>query len=256
MSATPIILPSPQREKSERADLPEPNESVPSEIIRAIEPFDGLSDAIINSLAEGADLRHYVAGQTVFAMGQFDGTEYFVVGSGKMRVSVIDPVTGSVMVEDIGAGSPFALNLAFSSGEAAVFSQLAVTAEDDLTLVSLDAETLRNTASQRPSLMRNLAMFFAAELSVHRFTSIAADPAPEQRVYSALLKFVERDNISGTWRVPRMPKHRELAEHADVEENIAAAAVATLIQDGAARREYPGLIVNDMSRLNELAGQS
>ncbi len=51
-----------------------------------------------------------------------------------------------------------------------------------------------------------------------------------------------------------MPKHRELADEAGVEEALTAGAVASLIQQGVARRDYPGLVINDMARLNELAG--
>ena len=51
-----------------------------------------------------------------------------------------------------------------------------------------------------------------------------------------------------------MPKHRELAERAGVEEAEAASAVAALIQDGVARRDYPALVINDIRRLSDLAG--
>jgi len=34
---------------------------------------------------------------------------------------------------------------------------------------------------------------------------------------------------------------------------VTADAVANLIQEGIAQRDYPGMIINDMSRLNELA---
>ena len=59
--------------------------------------------------------------------------------------------------------------------------------------------------------------------------------------------------MSGGFCIKRMPKHRELADEAGVEESFAANAVATLIQEGVARREYPGLLIDDMSRLNQLA---
>lgn len=271
MSATPIILPAPgaQDEKTEGDAASEKDEAplveaetvvdpdapiVLSEAILAASPFTDLSDKIISAIEEASSLREYAAGQTVFSMGQYDGADAFVVARGKMRVSVIDAETGSVIVDDIGEGRSFAVDLTFVEGEKSVYSRLAVTAEEDLALVFIDAEALRTLAGQRPSLMRNLAQFFAEELGERRFNAMAAEAAPQQRVFAELLKFIERDGVTGLWRVQRMPKHRELADLADVDESIAAGAVATLIQEGIARRDYPGLIVEDMTRLNELAG--
>ncbi len=257
MSATPIILPA-TTDKDEVIDVDaspvaEDNINVVS-AIAAAKPFSGLSDAIVEAVAESAVARKYSAGQTVFSMGQFDGADIIVVARGQMRVSVIDAETGSIVVDDLAPKSAFAIDLTFCGAENSVFSRLAVTAEDDLSLVFVEAEALRALAGQRPSLMRNIAHYFAEELGARRFNATTAQAAPQQRVFAQLLKFIERDNVLGVWRVPQMPKHRELADLAGVEESIAAGAVATLIQEGVAQRDYPGLVVNDMSRLNELAG--
>jgi CRP-like cAMP-binding protein len=262
MPATPIILPAPEApQDNNEADKPEtqaPERAEASDIAAAIagaDPFAGLADPIIDAIAEGADIRRYSAGQTVFSMGQYDGADAFVVAAGTMRVSVIDGDTGAVIVDDIGEKTAFAVDLTFSGTSHDFFSRLSVTAEEDLALVSIDAEALRELAAQRPSLMRNLAQYFAAELGVRRFNALKAEAAPEQRIFGELLKFVQRDEISGQWRIPRMPKHRELADLADVAENAAAAAIASIIQDGVAHRDYPGLVIADMQQLNVLAGK-
>ncbi len=257
MSATPIILPA-TIDNNEVIDVDvspvvDKNFTM-SSVIAAVKPFAGLSDAILSAVGETAVVRRYAAGQSVYAMGQFDGGEIFIVAKGLMRVSVIDAGTGSVVVDDLGPNSTFAIDLAFCDPESSVFSRLSITAEEDLKLVFIDSEALRGLAGQRPSLMRNIAHFFAEDLGARRFNATAAQAAPQQRVYSQLIKYVERDEITGCWRVPQMPKHRELADLANVDENVAAAAVATLIQEGIAQRDYPGLVVNDMTRLHELAG--
>ncbi len=267
MSATPIILPATTDEDdvidvdaSPVAEDVAADETVAEDAvdtasaIAAAKPFAGLSDAIIEAVAESAVARRYAAGQTVFSMGQFDGAEIMVVAKGAMRVSVVDPETGSIVVDDLGPKSAFAIDLTFCGAENSVFSRLSVTAEEDLTLVFIEAEALRALAGQRPSLMRNIAHYFAEELGARRFNAMTAQAAPQQRVFAQLLQFIERDNVLGVWRVPQMPKHRELADLADVEESIAAGAVAALIQEGVAQRDYPGLVINDMTRLNELAG--
>lgn len=256
MSATPIILPS---EKDDNIIDVETSPVVDEEVdvasvIASARPFSGLSDAIIGAVADAAIVRHYTAGQTVFSLGQFDGAEFMIVADGEMRVSIIDAETGSVVVDDLGPETPFAIDLTFCDVEQSVFSRLSVNAETDLTLVFVEAEAMRALAGQRPSLMRNIAHYFAEELGARRFNATTAKAAPQQRVFTELLRFVERDNVDGVWRVPQMPKHRELADLADVDESVAAGAVAALIQEGIAQRDYPGLIVNDMTRLNELSG--
>ncbi len=257
MSATPIILPA-TTDKDEAIDVDvSPVAADSTDIVSAIaaaRPFSGLSDKIVDAVAQSAVARSYSAGQTVFSMGQYDGADAIVVARGVMRVSIIDAETGSVVVDDLGPNSAFAIDLTFCGAENSVFSRLSVTAEEELTLVFIEAEALRGLAGQRPSLMRNIARYFAEELGARRFNATTAQAAPQQRVFAQLLKFIERDNVQGLWRVPQMPKHRELADLADVEEGIAAGAVATLIQEGIAQRDYPGLIVNDMARLNELVG--
>lgn len=257
MSATPIILPATPDDDDvidvEASPLAQGDINVAGALAAAM-PFSGLADAVIDAIAENAIGRRYGAGQSVYSVGQYDGGEVFVVAGGKMRVSVIDADSGSIMVDDIAAGGSFAIDLTFIGEDNSVFPRLSVTAEEDLTVVMIDAEALRTLAGQRPSLMRNLAQYFAAELCARRFNADAVQTAPQQRVFAELLKYIERDNVMGVWRVPKMPKHRELADLADVEESVAAGAVAALIQEGVAERDYPGLIVNDMTRLNQLAG--
>ena len=123
----------------------------------------------------------------------------------------------------------------------------------DTDVVTLDAEAFRELFQRRPALTRALAQYFARALVMERSQLSPEDLSPERRVFAALLEFVERDAVTGAWRVARMPKHRELAEKADADEAAAASAIAHLIQEGVARRDYPGLIIDDISQLNALA---
>jgi len=222
--------------------------------LSAISIFSDLPSAVMDVICANCDHRQYDAGHTVYAAGNFDASEFFVVISGRARISRIAPKTGAVVIEDIEAGSVFGLELAVLEFEGEAVQTVSVTAEEDLSLIVFDAEAFRVLASQRPSLMRNVAMFFAQELSDTRLKMTFSEPAPHQRVYTALLNFVKRDMTTGQWRIQQMPKHRQLADQAGVEEAVTADAVATLIQDGIAERDYPGMVINDISRLNELAG--
>lgn len=242
MSATPIIMPALCDDVAEA--------------VAKAPLFKDLPRAVLDALADCADSRRYGQGQTVFSQGQYDGEEFFIVLEGRLRLSNVDVETGAVTVEEYGANDIFALEFALiEEGRSEIFSKLAVTAEDDLSVLVIDAQAFRKVAGHRPSLMRNIAVYLASALSEQRFNSTLAEAEPGQRVLAALLKFVERDGVSGSWRVERMPKHRELADAAGVEETAAAGAVAALIQEGVARRDYPGLVICDFDRFAELAGQ-
>ncbi len=239
MSATPVVIVEPEEELAP--------------MLAKSPLFRDLPDAVISAVCESSERRCYSAGQTVYSMGQYDGVEFFVVLSGRMRTSLVDRDAGSIIIEEYVPGGVFAMELVFGGAGPEVFQCISVTAEDDLVLAAIDGEAFRTLAASRPTLMRNIAGRLASELTERRFHSATPESAPEQRVFAALLKFVERDYESGEWRVPRMPKHRELADEAGVEESVTASAVAMLIQEGVARRDYPGLLINDMSRLNQLA---
>ncbi len=157
------------------------------------------------------------------------------------------------MIEEFGAGSIFGLELSFGDATFDFCELISATAEGDLEVLAIDSAVFRKLAASRPSLMRNIAAYFASELATVRFDAARSEAAPHQRVYAALLGFVERDATTGQWRIQHMPKHRYLADKASVDEIVTADAVANLIQEGVAQRDYPGMIINDMSRLNELA---
>ncbi|MFC2951704.1 Crp/Fnr family transcriptional regulator [Marinicaulis aureus] len=233
----------------------QPAEIGPSQaqVLSRIAPFEDLPEAVLSLLSDQSETRDYSAGQTVFSLGQYDGAEFLVVLSGALRVSVTDGATGAMLIEEVSQGGIFGLEIAIADPDPSMFQQIAVTAEKDCKLALIDAAEFKSLAANRPSLMRNVAIHLASQLVAQRFRAMGAQAAPEQRVYAVLLECVERDAVSGAWKIDKMPKHRELADRAGVDEAAAAGAIAALIQEGVAQRNYPGLIVNDMSRLNQLA---
>lgn len=228
------------------------NESQAQALSR-IAPFEDLPDAVLSLLSEQSETRLYSEGETVFSLGQYDGAEFLVVLSGALRVSVTDAATGAMLIEEVANGGIFGLEIAIAEPDPSMFQQIAVTAEKDCKLVVVDAAEFKSLAEGRPSLMRNIANYLSGQLVAQRFRAMDAQAAPEQRVYAVLLECVARDPVSGVWSIEKMPKHRELADRAGVDEADAAGAVAALIQEGVAQRNYPGLVVKDMSRLNQLA---
>lgn len=239
MTATPLLIKGPVD-----VDI--------MQALAAAAPFKGLSSAVLKAIADIAETRRYATGETVFAPDQQEADEILFVISGQVRASSGDPHSGAVFVEEIGEGGFLGLAEAVLGSRSAFLQGLTVEAGADTDLAVLGAEEFRTLVAQRPSLTRSLMLYFA---------DIAARSGDEEqvgsslrRVLSALMEYIERDPISGEWRVPRMPKHRELAEKAGAAETDAANAVARLIQEGVARREYPGLIIDNMTLFNQMAG--
>ncbi|MCB2111951.1 MAG: cyclic nucleotide-binding domain-containing protein [Parvularculaceae bacterium] len=221
------------------------------ESIISTAPFSDLPRNSLDALAVAASDRRYAAGETIFAMGQYDGSEFLIVRSGKIKASHVDPASGSMIFEEVGAGQIFGLAQAILGDDAEGAQTVTVLAERNSEIIAVDADALRELAAHRPKLTRVLMLHFAARI-VGGMRS-EEESSPERRVYAALCGYVERDAVSAQWRINKMPKHRELADQADAEEAIAASAVAKLIQSGVARRDYPGLIIDDMAQLNRLA---
>lgn len=224
-----------------------------SSALASVVPFAGLPAPAIKSICRIGEHRHYGAGETIFSPGQFDGGEFLFVWRGRVKAAFANPSTGAMHIEEFGVNAFFGLAEAVVGGEYPQAELLTLTAEEEADVVTLDAEAFRELFQRRPALTRALAQYFARALVMERSQLSPEDLSPERRVFAALLEFVERDAVTGAWRVARMPKHRELAEKADADEAAAASAIAHLIQEGVARRDYPGLIIDDISQLNALA---
>jgi CRP-like cAMP-binding protein len=216
-------------------------------------PFADLPPAALKAISDIAQFRRYAAGEPVFALGQHDGSEFFYVASGRLKAAAPDRDGGAMIVDEICEGHFFGLADAIAEGDTARAELATLTAETDAEVVSIDAALFRQVVAQRPSLTRNLMFYFARALAAGAGQAPAAESSPERRIFCALMKRIKRDAVSGDWRIARMPKHREIADESGVDEHVAAAAIALLIQDGVARREYPGLVIADMGRFAKLA---
>lgn len=223
-----------------------------SEALSSAEPFAGLPASVLKQIAGIAETRTYLAGEIILAPGQDDG-EFFFVVTGRLKASCSDSESGSMLVEEVGAGGFLGLVEALAPEASRMSENMTVSAEADSTVLAINCEAFSALVAKRPSLSRNLAKSFAATLAQARFRSAADDSSPQRRVFTVLMEYIVRDAISGSWRIPQMPKHRELAEKAGAEEHDAADAVARLIREGVARRDYPGLIIDDMAQLTRLA---
>jgi CRP-like cAMP-binding protein len=230
-----------------------PEDAEPSivEALRKTIPFAGLTNEVLAAIAEASSSRRYAAGETLYAMGQFDGSEFLVVFSGRLKAAYSDAGAGAMFFESVRAGEAFGIAEATLGDDLKSPSGVTISAEADCEIAAIDAEMFRQVILQRRTLTRALMLHFARK-SLGQ-TRASEESSPERRVFAILATLVERDAVTAEWKISKMPKHRDLADKAGVEEADAANAVAKLIRNGVARRNYPGLIIDEIAVLTKLS---
>ncbi|MEL7027903.1 MAG: cyclic nucleotide-binding domain-containing protein [Pseudomonadota bacterium] len=201
-----------------------------------------------------ADWRVYPDGATVLAPDQYDGTETYLVADGALRASATVG-GGEMRIEDFPTGAVFGAAAALADA-AEPPRGLTVAAVGRTTLAVLSAEEFRDTLARHVGAAMALLDDFAGRLAESKdgLARRAQPKGPDARIFTELLAVAQTDPTSlGGWRIVRMPKHKELAERAGAAEAGAAAAVARLIQEGVAKRDYPGLEILDYERLTVMA---
>ena len=226
---------------------------VPS--LRAFKPFSILPEAVINAIAEIADLRHYTSGQTILASGEALGEEVFILAEGNATLTSTNAQSGELTVNQLNCAQSFGLELVLADRTLNQNSDKTLTADDNTTVWVFETPALKALIQARPSLAKSLLTHFANELVTIRFGQENSARPPESYVCEHLLNLVQRDDINGTWFIETLPRHRELAEITGIDEAEVAATVAALIRNKSAERHYPGLIIRDMKAIEDMARQ-
>ncbi len=224
----------------------------PALLLEQFAPFENLSSKILDALRESSDFRDYAKGETIISHGQYDGETFFLVAGGSIKVTITNPRTGAMFIETIECGGSFGLDIVLSENKENFVSHVTLNADTDSQVWLVDAHAFNQLIQQRPSVAKNILYYMSTEIMQSRFQNFEFTASPEVGVFSLILSYASRDDLSGEWKIENMPKHRELAQDAGVEEVDAANAVAVLIQEKIARRDYPGLIIDDMAKLEKL----
>lgn len=189
------------------------------------------------------------------AGGVLDGVVFVVAGV--VRLARPNGLTGQVDYLDVAAGDQF--------GEMAMFGipdpELTVIAREDGLLAILPQIRFEELLAREESVSRALLVQYAYRLRGGRDAgrdngTQAAALSGEQRVYGELISLAEpRAGVEGKpggLFVARLPRHRELAGRLSTTEEVVARAIAALVRDGVAVREYPGLFIRDEQTLRHL----
>lgn len=218
--------------------------SMASDLAATWPELEALPPSVAERLASCCREVRFEAADTVFTMGQEDGSTLYLVASGQGRLTRADGERGDINVEEVEAGSAVGL-AAFARGDDSL-SVAALQATEALTLIEVDAYALRALCEGEASLAMALLALLARRTAAAR-----RQDDPRARVFRHLLTLVRQDRDGRT--IPEMPRHAALAEAAGVSDVEAAGAVADLIARGIARRAYPGLEVLDSEELHRAA---
>ncbi|MEQ8299356.1 MAG: Crp/Fnr family transcriptional regulator [Parvibaculaceae bacterium] len=187
-----------------------------------------------------------------------DGVTFVVSGGVRLARSVGDG--GRVVYTDVNAGGQFGEMSTFGVAE----TDLTVVAREEGLVASLSEARFLDLLSREESVSRSLLCQYARllrerEVSGLREGAPAVEGTGAQRVYGELLALAEpHKNGDGQecLRIAKLPRHRELAARLDTTEEVVARAIADLVREGIAVRDYPGLIVGDRTALLSLCEPS
>lgn len=205
--------------------------------LRGLAPFAGASLTPLQRLDTAAEWRRVARGQAF----QMDENSVLACAAGQVRLIAgsryFDIEAGQIcFLEEAVAGraTPHCAGAALYESLFAVIPAAAIAAE----------------MAPGRALAASLAQYFAGRLAGGRREEVSG---PAQKLYARLAMLAQPNGADGFWKIGRMPRHRELADHAGLTEEDAANAVAHLISTGVARRHYPGLEIIDYPSLQRLA---
>lgn len=213
----------------------------------------GLAPRELALLTIECEWRRVSNGEILFNLDRgdhLDGVTFVVEGS--VRLARGAGGTGRIFYTDVKAGGQFGEMAALGVAE----QGLTVVAREDGLIALLAEQHFLDLLSREESVSRALLCQYAHLLRAREATVPVASGPTEgtgaQRLYGELLALAEPEQAAEgeeRLRIARLPRHRELAARVDTTEEAVARAIAEIVREGIASRDYPGLIILDEARL-------
>ncbi len=214
--------------------------------------FVDLPIPVLEKIATASERRTILANETLYTIGQYDAFECIAICTGSVRITRASRINGDMSIEVVEAGGVIGLDMVLGDNRD-VGSAIAIEAIEETSFIGIESDALLEAISNSVEANAGLVRYFAGVSIKHSFGEADAIGA-QRRIFSALLALVERAELpTGGYYIAEMPKHRELAEIAGVTDVEAAEAVATLLRQGIATRDYPGLKIENYLALEKLA---
>lgn len=213
--------------------------------------FSGLSVDDIEKVETQCVFREFAADETIITPGETAQVDVYFVVRGGVRVALPAGAGGEIAFVDLGEGDHF--------GEMAALDEhtrsASVIVREDSLIASLGEDDFRALLLAHPQVSYELLRHFAGIIRRGNERIIDLSTRTDvQRVYSEILRLSEPNpNGDGSWIIPRMPKHREIAAWAGTDEESVATAIGQLLKVGLAKRRYPAFHILDRNKVRRLA---
>lgn len=217
--------------------------------LSGLDPFLGLTAEMRAAIGAFSETVRYQVGDTIASGVTGDLALLYGIASGEVRRLSVKSGDGAIDVEEVGSGAVIGLGHAIT-GRPVTARNMTIMALTAVELVEIDAVRLADLIFSDAAAQRALLIYFA-ERSIRLAAPAADDASPERRLHQHLLTMVVAEDDG--YKIPQMPRHTVLAEACGTDPRTAAVAVGLLIEQGIARRDYPGLAIEDISALRRLA---
>jgi CRP-like cAMP-binding protein len=210
----------------------------------------GLEPDVVERLAAAATWRGYAVGEQLCVRGE-PGTDLLFLCQGSARVLIHAASGQEVAFADINTGGHVG-ELSLVDGGAR--SATVVAAEPCVTASvprSVMLEVVRNHAVVALNLLEDFARIMRG--SNDRVVDLSTKSGV-QRVYDELLRLMEPlPSGDGTWYIPMIPMHKEIAIWAGTTSDTVARAIGQLTSLGVVKRRNRSLHVVDRRHIEKLA---
>jgi CRP-like cAMP-binding protein len=210
----------------------------------------GAPPEVVAQLEAAAEWREYDTGEQLFAQGDAS-TEFVFLVSGSARVLIHAASGQEVAFADVLAGGHLGeLGLVDGGPRSA-----AVVAAERSVIAAVSRETMLDVIKGHSLVALNLMGDFARILrgSNDRVVDLSTKSGV-QRVYDELLRLAEPSpSGDGTWYIPTVPMHKEIAVWAGTTAETVARAIGQLTNVGVVKRRTRSLHIIDRRHIEKLA---
>jgi CRP/FNR family transcriptional regulator, cyclic AMP receptor protein len=218
--------------------------------LKNIKLFDRLEPEAIREI-EGL-CRWYEYGPNDVVLEREDPSQdVFFIAYGTVRVMNYLGNEREVALADLHAGDHFGELSAVDSKERSA----RVVGSDECVIASLKREDFLTTLAKYPAAALRLLEYFAGIIrAMNARVSSLSTLSPRQRIYVELLRISEpHPQGDGSWIIPTVPAHKELAAWAGTDQGEVASAIGALVREGIMERRNRSYLIKDQPRLRLLA---
>ena len=210
----------------------------------------GAPPEVVKRLEAAAEWREYDTGEQLFSQGD-PSTEFVFLVSGSARVLIQAASGQEVAFADVLAGGHLGELCLVDGGPRSA----AVVAAERSVIAVLTREVMLEVVKENSIVALNLMEDFARILrgSNDRVVDLSTKSGV-QRVYEELLRLAEPSpSGDGTWYIPTVPMHKEIAVWAGTTTDTVARAIGQLTNVGIVKRRTRSLHIIDRRHIEKLA---